>query len=133
MANSLLGHDGNGRTWSKNFWQFNIGNLVAVIALLGSLTVFLLNFERRLTKIENTEDTIADAAKRLDTAITRIDSQGTFAGQLAFGKHVEALKAQTDRLERDEQVLRELTPKMERVVTQMEWLLKEQKKDPPRP
>jgi hypothetical protein len=129
MANNFL----NGGTWAKNFWQFNIGNLVAVVALLGSLTVFLLNYERRLSRIENTEESIAEASKHLDVVVNRIDQQGSFAGQLAFGRQVEALKAQTERLERDEQVLKDLTPKMERVVTQMEWVMQQQHKDSPKP
>jgi hypothetical protein len=68
-----------------------MGNLITVVALLGSFAVFLMRYEGRITKIENQEDSLLH------------------------------------RIERNEVLLREMYPKLERVNNNLEWLVQREK------
>jgi hypothetical protein len=76
---------------TMNAPKFSVSNLATVIALLGSFAVFLMRYEGRISKIENTND------------------------------------EQQHRIERLEGLARDMYPKLERVNTNLEWLVQREK------
>lgn len=121
MPNSL---PHNGKWWQQHdsFWRLTAGNLLALVAMLGSLTVFLLSYERRVSKIENTEEAILNTEAQIKGILQRMDAEGTYKGQVVVAKTMETLNDTIRRLEQDEVNLHQMTPKLERLITQMEWI-----------
>jgi hypothetical protein len=76
---------------TMNAPKFSVSNLATVVALLGSFAVFLMRYEGRISKIENTND------------------------------------EQQHRIERLEGLARDMYPKLERVNTNLEWLVEREK------
>lgn len=71
-----------------NVARFNLGNILTLVAMAGAFAVFLMRYESRISKIENSQ--LED----------------------------------THRIERIEMLTREMYPKLERLNTNMDWLVK---------
>lgn len=102
---------------SNSFWQFNIGHAITVIVIVGGWLWYLSKAENRIGNLEM-------ALERVVTLVEKIDEHGTTASQRGIYQETELSKANERRISSVEIALRDISPKLERIDTNLSWLLR---------
>jgi len=108
----------------SEFWKFRMPHILTLITMLGSVIIFTTRFENRVSQIENTQKSMLETDARLTATLERMDQTGTYASQRAIMRETETMLSNTRRIDSLESAMREMGPKVERLNTNMDWLIK---------
>lgn len=99
------------------FWQINLGHLLTVITLLASVSAMYFKLDQRMTAVEL-------VASNNRTAIETMDTRGTRASQQGIYAESEVSKINEQRIARLEAIVTDLAPKVDRIDTNLSWIIK---------
>lgn len=107
------------KTDFKGFWSFNVGHLITITLLLISVVGLYFKVDSRLTAVEL-------LAARTSERLERVDQEGTRRSQLGISQETELTRANTNRITELEKAVSALTPKIEGMATNIQWLVTQQ-------
>lgn len=107
----------------SEFWRFKLAHVLTILTMLGAIIMFTMRFENRVSQIENMQRSMLETDARLIATVERMDQTGTYASQRGILKDSENSISNTRRIESLEGVAREIGPKVERLNTNMDWLI----------
>lgn len=103
----------------KAFWSFNVGHLITITLLLISVVGLYFKVDSRLTAVEL-------LASRTSEKLERVDEQGTRRSQLGISQETELIRSHGNRITELEKAVSALTPKIERMDTNIQWIVNQQ-------
>lgn len=100
----------------RSFWTFNVGHAITIGMLITSIIGLYFRVDSRLSAVE----LLATATK---TQVEQIDANGTRKSQLGLSQDFEMVRANTNRVQVLEKIVGDLAPKLERIDTNIQWLM----------
>lgn len=104
------------------FWQFNFGHAITITLLIFSAIGMYFKVDSRLSAVE-----LVAASNSL--RIERMDEQGTKKSQLGISQDTEMVRANTNRIAQLEQVISVMSPKIERIDVNVQWIMQQPRND----
>lgn len=105
----------------------NFGHVIIIgIFVLGQALSFWglsLRYESRLSRMEDSAKTTADSVEKLTTLVRWMDENGTHKSQQGIQTDAQLSATNSHRIDTQELVLSQMVPKVERINTNLEWLM----------
>lgn len=98
------------------FWNFNLGHALTIVLVAVSVLGSYFKTDARVSAVENLS---AKTAERLE----RIDDLGTRRSQLGLNQEMEILRSHTNRIEKLEEAVGVMSPKIERIDANIQWMV----------
>lgn len=108
---------------TRSFWSFNVGHAITIAMLLVSIIGLYFRVDSRLSAVELLA---TDTKQQLE----QIDANGTRKSQLGLSQDLEMVRANTNRVAAVEKIVAELAPKLERIDTNIQWLMSTREREP---
>jgi hypothetical protein len=115
----------------SQFWQFNLGHLLTILGMAGAFLWWFVNYDRDNNASKMTTKTLVESVDKLSTHVESMDAHGTQASQAGIYRESEFSKATEKRVTTLESNFSLLSPKVERIDVNLDWVvnwIKEQKK-----
>lgn len=107
---------------AQTFWDVNAGQVSILASMLGG---FLLWFSRFEGRVKSATDGLKEHAELLDRVTKRIeqmDREGTRKSQQSIAADEKLYEINTLRLNKLENIVTDLAPKVAAMATNVEWL-----------
>lgn len=116
-------------TANRSFWSFNVGHAITIAMLMVSIIGLYFRVDSRLSAVEL-------LATGTQQQLAQVDANGTRKSQLGLSQDFEMVRANTNRVAAVEKIVADLSPKLERIDVNIQWLMSardSQPQQPPRP
>lgn len=104
-------------TRAQMFWNFNIGHAITIGVMIVSIIGLYFKFDQRLTSVESLSMKMAERMEKMD-------ENGTRGSQRGIYQDTEQVRMNRLRIEKLETVVSDMSPRVERIDVNLQWLLK---------
>jgi hypothetical protein len=115
--------DENSTPWS-GFRHVDLGHVLTMVTMVVGLFISFLAYDRRMGQSEANEKSLTFSINQLADRVDKMDSTGTQASQRGILKDSEMTSSNTRRIDSLENNLNKLSPQVERMDTNLEWVTK---------
>lgn len=115
-------------TNGTKFWSITVSGVVQITLLVGTFGAFFLTYDRTINDTKNIANQNSRDIASLATTVKEMNERGTNFSQAGIPLEKSMIAALAERANQHEKILSEISPKIERIQTTLEFIVREQKK-----